>query len=170
MKLTFRVLFLSFAPFLAMGGPIGLARIGPLVERADLIIVGEAAQGYQSGTNAAVVLNVLRTLKGAPRTSTVSASITVSEEFSASRELRGMKGLWFLREEGGGGYRLMPVMMGSIPLEYAILPALASLPGSWAGASSAGPLDRVLRELAAASVEAAPAVSPLILELLAQAP
>jgi len=128
-----------------------LARLDRLIDQSSLIVVGTVAQGAQSGRSISVVIEVWRTLKGPAGAGILNAEMTTSNEFAMSRSLKGIQGLWFLAEtEGGRSYRVLPVMVGSVPFDMALLPALANLPPSWAPASSDSPTGKVLRELSAA--------------------
>lgn len=80
-----------------------------------------------------------------------------------------MQGIWFCAAGVAGNHRLLPAMIGSVPLDFSVLPALPSLPSSWAPPASATPAEKVMRELAAA-LESVPAGSPLWAEFLSQTP
>ena len=74
--------------------------------------------------------------------------------------------MWFLSGGASGNDTLLPALYGSVPLEFSILPALPSLPLTWAGLDTASPAERVLRELAAA-LETNPTF-PLLAEVVSQ--
>jgi hypothetical protein len=141
-----------------------------LIEQATVIVVATVAQGSQSGPSASVVLEVKRTLKGSGALGVLTAEITVSNEFAASRDLKGLRGLWFLSDAAGGPYRVLPAMVGSVPLEFAILPAMAELPPSWVAVPSATATERVLRELSAAVESKDKTTGVLSGEFLSQIP
>ena len=147
-------------------GPVAPAHLDRMVRDAKLIVVARVAQGSQSGPLVSVTLEVQRTLKGDAPSSMVSVSIAVSDEFSATRSLKDLQGMWFFSGDAAGNNTLLPAMYGSVPLEFSILPALPRLPPSWAGLDTASPTERVLRELSAA-LETNPAW-PLLAEFVSQ--
>ena len=150
MRYILRAIALVWAPTIGCCGPIGLAQLDRIIRDAKLIVVASVAQGSQSGPLAAITLDVQRALKGQAPAGIVSATIAIPDKFGATRSLKGLQGIWFLSEDVKGDYRVLPAMTGSVPLDFMILPALPSLPASWAGSDSASPTERVLRELAAA--------------------
>jgi hypothetical protein len=134
----------------AYGGPIGMANLGRLIEGADLIVVGAVTEGNLSGRDGSVVLQPIRFLKGATTSPTLAVNIVESDGIQTARSLKGMHGIWFLKARTSfGTYELLPVMQGSVPVEWTILPAVEQLPSSWATGKAAGPADRVFRELVA---------------------
>lgn len=154
----------------ASAGPVGLARLDRLVEQASAIVVARSLQGSQSGSIASVVLEVDRTLKGSIAPGVIAVEITTSEEFASRRDLGGLRGIWFLSADPGGKIRVLPAMLGSVPLEFFILPSLPSLPASWKAADPATPIENVLRELAAALEQNGASSFPFAAEFLVQLP
>jgi hypothetical protein len=132
-----------------LAGPIGLASLERLVQEATMIVVAEVAQRAQSGRSASVMLEVQRTLKGPGRARVLTAGIEVSSEFAMRRNLKGLQGIWFLSARNGT-LSVLPAILGSVPLEFLILPALPDLPLSWTPSAPATPMEKVLCELAAA--------------------
>ena len=144
------VVALSLAPVIGTSGPIGLAQLDRMVRDAKLIVVARVVHGGQAGTLASLTLEVQRTLKGHVSLVLVNASIAIPEEFATNKNLIGLQGMWFLSDDGRGGNRVLPAMIGAVPLQLAILPSLPDLPQSWVGPENASPTEGVLREIAAA--------------------
>ena len=162
MRHILRAIAFTLIPVIGLCNPMGLAHLDRMIRDAKLIVVARVAEGGQSGKLASVTLEVQRTLKGQAPSGMVSASLEVSEQDSATRNLKGWQGIWFLSEDG----RLLPAVSGSVLLGLSILPALPNLPASWAGPDSASPTEKVLRELSAA-LETNPAF-PLLAEVVSQ--
>ncbi len=137
-------------PVIGTSGPIGLAQLDRMVRDAKLIVIARVVQGGQTGTLASLTLEVQRTLKGPVSSVLVNASVAIPEEFVTNKNLVGLQGMWFLADDGRGGNRVLPAMIGAVPLQLAILPSLADLPQSCVGPENASPAEGVLREIAAA--------------------
>ena len=154
----------------ASAGPVGLVDLNRVLDRSSIVVVASVAEGGQAGTTASVVLEVLRTLKGSIGAGVLTAEISVSSEFAARRPLAGLQAIWFLAADGPGAYRVLPAMVGSVPLEHTLLPALKELPSSWAPPASATPLEKLLRELAASVEAKGDSLAGLTSEYLCQVP
>jgi hypothetical protein len=154
------VSILALVPMITFCGPMGLANLDRMVRDAKLIVVARVVQGSQSGKFASFTLEVQRTLKGEPPSSTVSAFIEVMD--TGNINLKGWQGLWFIAEDG----RLLPATSGSVLIVFCRLPALPELPAAWAAPNTASPTERVLRELSA-SLEAEEGY-PFLAEILSQ--
>lgn len=108
----------------ALGAPIGLGNLHSLSLQADVIVVGTVTQGQQSGRTVSLVLGVDRVLKG-----DVSPSQTLTVQWLApdspknSRDLKGSKGMYFLKKQQSNIWLLIPVFSGDAIFDLAILPA-----------------------------------------------
>lgn len=154
-----------------VAGPISPASLDKLVNDAKVIAVAKVASGSQSATSRSLVLlDVQRTLKGSVSSGLLSVEINAPAEFAVSRNLVGLQGIWFLVDGTDGIYRILPAMVGSVPLEWSILPALTDLPVTWASGPSAAPMERVLREVAADMEVKGESNWPFAFDFLSQIP
>jgi len=130
------------------------ADIGPtdrLLATADAVVVARVQSGTQTGYIASFALSVESTIKG-PLSAGGVVAATWSTGLSASRDLTGGYGLWFLKQGTGGQWNPLALGSGQIPFEmaYVRLSSGAAVPATAAGSSSPTASDFLAVQLASA--------------------
>lgn len=111
----------------AHAGVSAPASLADLAQKADLIVIGSASGGSQSGEVFAFGIKVERVVKGDPglTRTLLSAAWTaptdVAQMMSSSQFIASGHGLWFLRNSPGD-WRVLPRMGGWTTFENTFFP------------------------------------------------
>jgi hypothetical protein len=141
-------------PFQPWNDPAAPASIKRLSENADLIAVATSLQGAQVGSQVSFVLAIERVLKGSVLPgATVHASWTTTDDPGALQmQLLAVRGLWFLKSDGGSNYNIMPTAVGHATInDVCVSVPAGDVRARFAYTNSMAVPDKIALELAASA-------------------
>src|SRR5438046_1096199 len=130
-----------------MGGPSGNVAIATLMQQADVVVVADIVGGSDSGSQVTMEISVIRVLKGSTepgKVLLVQWQAPGNRSSTAATLSRRTAALFFLRTAVGGGFTVLPVIVGDIHASdlYISVPS-GNLPSAHAYQASAALGDKM---------------------------